>query len=236
MSSQALVQIFQAVTLVGAALTAVRLFRTSLRKRYPVFFSYFIFWVLNSIWPFFLSGSSHTYYWFWVCTEPIYWTFYVLVVWELCGLVLEKHPGLATLGRWSMFLGLAFSVIVSVASLIPTMRPAGAQWRTTRFLLAVEYGVTLTLVIFLLLMMFLLKGYPVRLSRNVVLHAALFTIFFISNSVGMLFQRLFGTQLYTAVDSVLMAISAICVIVWLIFLNPAGEEVRLDLPHYLPGL
>jgi hypothetical protein len=234
MSSHALVQVFQGVTLVGAALTAGRLFRTGLRKRYPVFFYYFVFWVLNSIWPFFLSGSSHTYYWFWVCTEPIYWTFYVLVVWELCGLVLEKHPGLVTLGRWAMGLGLAFSTVISLASLIPTLRSAGAQWRTTRYFLAVEYGVTLTLVIFLLLMMFLIKGYPVRLSRNVVLHATLFTIFFISNSVGMLFQRLFGTVLYTAIDSVLMAIGAICVFIWLIFLNPAGEEVRVNLPRYSP--
>ena len=65
--------------------------------------------------------------------------------------------------------GTAVAVIVSVASVIPSLRRAAPQWRTTQYLLAADRGVTLSLVIFLLLMMFLLKGYPVRLNRNVIL-------------------------------------------------------------------
>ncbi len=234
MLSHALVQVFQSVTLVGAGLTVAKLVRTGLRRRYPVFFWYFAFWVANSIWPFFLSPASPGYYWFWVCTEPINWMFYVLVVWELCGLVLEKHPGLVTLGRWAMYFGIAISVTISFVSLIGTMKSGRPQWQTTRYLLAADRGITLSLVVFLLLMMFLLKGYPVRLSRNVVLHALLFTIFFISNTIGALCQALFGTELYTAIDSASMGISAACVLVWLFFLNAAGEKVRVNVPHYAP--
>ncbi len=234
MSSHALVVVFQALTLIGAGLTAVRLLHTGLRRRYPVFFCYLLFWVVNSVWPFFLSAASQSYYWLWVCTEPINWIFYVLMVWELCGLVLEQYPGLVTLGRWAMYFGVAVAVIVSFASLIPGIRPAGPQWQTTRYLLAADRAITLSLVIFLLLMMFLLKGYPVRLSRNVILHATLFTIFFISNTIGVLFQGLFGTGLYAAIDAALMGISAVCLLTWLFFLRAAGEDVRVNLPHYAP--
>ncbi len=235
MSSHALVELFQAVTLAGAALTVGRLSHNGLRARYPIFFCYFTFWILNSVWPFFLDASSHAYFWLWVCTEPINWIFYVLIVWELCGLVLEKHPGLVTLGRWAMYSGLAVSVLISFLTLIPSLRSAGPQWQTTRYLLAADRAITLSLVIFLLLMMFLIKNYPVCLSRNVILHATLFTIFFISNTIGAIFQGFFGTPLYTAVDSALMAISALCVLVWLFFLTPEGEQSRVNLPHFAPA-
>ncbi len=234
MPGRALLQVLQTVTLVGAALTAARLYHTGLRSRYPIFFCYFVFRVVNSIWPFFLNAASPSYYWLWVCTEPINWVFYVLVVWELCGLVLAKHPGLVTLGRWAMYFGTAVAVFVSLASVIPTLRTARPQWRTTQYLLAADRGVTLSLVVFLLLMMFLLKGYPVRLNRNVILHATLFTIFFVSNSIGGLLQGLFGTTVYAAIDSVLTGIAAVCVLAWLFFLNPGGEEVRVNLPNYSP--
>jgi hypothetical protein len=234
MSSNALVPVLQLVTLTGAALTAARLVRTGLRPRYPVFFSYFLFWVANSIWPLFLNGASHAYFWLWVCTEPINWIFYVLVVWELCGLVLEKYPGLVTLGRWAMYFAVVVSVIVSFLSIIPGIRRGGPQWQTTRYLLAIDRGVTFSLVIFLLLMMLVLKAYPVRLSRNVILHAVLFTVFFISNSIGSLFQNLFGTALYTAIDTALLGVSAACVLIWLVFLNPAGEGAPETAPRVVP--
>ncbi len=234
MANSALVPVLQAVTLTGAALTSIRLARTGLRARYPIFFCYFLFWVANSIWPLFLSGSSHAYYWLWICTEPVNWAFYLLVVWELCGLVLEKYPGLVTLGRWVMYSAVAIAVIVSFLSVIPGIRSGGPQWQTTRYMLVADRGITFSLVIFLLLMMLVLKTYPVRLSRNVVLHAVLFTVFFISNTVGALFQSLFGTALYTAIDSVLLGVSAACVLAWLFFLTPAGEEVQENATQLAP--
>jgi hypothetical protein len=156
------------------------------------------------------------------------------VVRELCGLVLEKYQGLLTLGRWAIYFGLVISAVISVISLLPKIRSFGHQWRTIKYLNAADRGITLTLLVFLLLMMVLIRNYPVRLSRNVILHAGLFTVFFISNTVVGLFYNLFGTQLYQPISTGLMAISSLCVLAWLFFLRPEGEEVRLDLPHFTP--
>jgi hypothetical protein len=237
MPSQALVLLLQIVTLAGSALTAFKLHRTRLRFRYPVFFWYLVFLAANGTWPLFLSPRADLYEHLWVCTEPISWTFYVLVVRELCGLVLAKHQGLTTLGRWAMYAGIALSVTTTLITLIPRIRPAAPQrTKILGYLLAADRGVTLALAVFLLVMMFLLRGYPVLLSRNVVLHVSLYTIFFISNTLAVVLASMLGHDLYMWVDTGLMVVSVACILSWLFFLTPAGEEERVNLPHFRPEL
>ena len=222
------------VTLSGVALTALKLYKTGLRGRYPVFFWYFAFWTINGTWPLFLPPASNLYYWLWVFTEPVNWLFYILVVRELCGLVLEKYQGLNTLGRWAIYAGIAISGLISVISVLPRIRSTGREWETLRLLLAADRGITLGLAIFLLLMLFLLRGYPVRLARNVLLHATLYSIFFVSNTLDSVLASMLGQQLYTIVDILLMSVSAICVLTWFLCLNPAGEEVEVNVPLFTP--
>src|ERR1035437_313351 len=124
MLGPALVTCLQVGSVLGYALTSLKLVRTGLYHRYPVFSCYLAFGALNSTWPLFLSVSSAWYQYLWVLTEPIYWIFYIWVVLELCRLVLERHRGLYTLGRWAMALGMAISVTLSVLSLLPRVRPA----------------------------------------------------------------------------------------------------------------
>ncbi len=232
MADYTLVRVLQLITWVGIALTVAKLYKTGLRRRYPVFFWYFAFWSVNAVWPFFLSVKSGLYFWLWAFTEPVNWVFYILVVRELCGLVLEKYQGLYTLGRWAIYGGIAVSVVLSTISLLPRVRSATSQWRTTRYLLAADRGVTLGLAVFLLLMMFLLKGYPVRLNRNVLLHATLYATFFVSNTLDSVLANVLGHQLYVILDVFLMTVSAVCVLTWLFWLNPAGEDVQVPVPAF----
>src|ERR1700730_11183971 len=102
MSSVALVSFLKIVSLAGSALTALKLFKSGLYRRYRVFFAYFVFRLVDSIWPFFLDLNSPKYFYSWVLTEPVLWVFYLLMVFELYRLVLENHKGLYTLGQWAM--------------------------------------------------------------------------------------------------------------------------------------
>src|SRR6266576_365911 len=127
MTSVALVSFLKMVSLLGSVLMALQLYRTGLYLRYPIFFVYFIFRILNSIWPFFLEVSSSLYQQVWVLTEPIEVVFYVLMVVELYKLVLEKYKGLYSLGRWALYLSLAISVGISAITLLPRIKPSMAQ-------------------------------------------------------------------------------------------------------------
>ena len=232
MTTAALVSCLKIVSLSGSALTACKLYRSRLYRRYPIFFAYFVFRVPNGTWPFLLDIKSPTYQKVWMLTEPLLWAFYILLVFELYRLVLEKYKGLYTVGRWAMYVGTAVSVAISALSLMVKIR-ASAPQRSNLFgyFLAAERGIDLSLAIFILLILFFLSRYPVALSRNVRLHAILYSIYFLSNTFGLLMRGLFGLRLMDEVDVLFMGATTGCVIAWLFLLNPAGEQVRDELPR-----
>src|SRR5579871_1941688 len=101
MPGASLVSVIEWASLVGSLLTAFKLHRTGLYRRYRVFFAYFLFRVANAVFPLLLDRGSPAYFRYWIFSQPVVWVFYVWVVLELCRLVLEKHRGLYTLGKWA---------------------------------------------------------------------------------------------------------------------------------------
>jgi hypothetical protein len=228
MPSHALVLFFEWVSLVGASLTGLKLFTSGLYRRYRFFFIYLVSLVPYCICLLVLDVNSGLYQKFWTVTTPLFWLLYVLVVFELCGLILEKHKGLYTLGRWAMFAGLAVAVTVSLLSLLPHIAPATPQRsRIMGYILATERGVDFSLAIFILLILFFLSRYPVPLSRNVAVHSVVFSVFFLSNSLGILLRSVFGLHVNDQVNLFLMGTSSACLVGWLVLLNAKGEKVRL---------
>ena len=241
MSSHLLVLVFQAMALLGAILTAYKLLKTGLHRRYWAFFLYFVFRILNGSLGLMLDIKSNAYFYCWVLSTPISWMFYILVVREIYGLVLERHKGMYTLGRWLMYFGVALSVILSVLTYLPHF-PAPLAQRSqlhlknsiVTYILVVNRGATFGLAVFLVLMVFLLSLYAVTLSRNVKIHTTLFACFFLTSSIVALLRGMFGLQLYNAVDTGLMGISSICTFAWFFLLTAKGEAARRDLPSFGP--
>ncbi len=227
MTSAALSSFLQALLLVGSALTALKLLTSGLHKKYPVFFFYFVFRVPNSLWPLFLDFRSNTYFWLYVGTLPIVLMFYVLLVRELYRLVLYDYRGLQTAGRWAMYASLAGAVAISILTLIPKIQPSMPQRSKTMNLVVVsERGIDTALAIFIFLLLALLSRYPIQLRRNVRVHAVVYSIFFLTGTMGMTARALLGLKLMGTLNTVNTIINVCCVFAWLILLNPAGEEVR----------
>jgi hypothetical protein len=154
------------------------------------------------------------------------------MVFELYRLVLERHKGLYSLGQWAMYAGIIFSVGLSALALLPHITPQMRQpskWAMP-YLTAGERGVDFSLAIFLLFMMFLLSWYAVPLCRNVVVHAVIYTIFFLSNALGLLLYNIFGLKNMDALNAGTTAMSCACVLAWFFLLSKDGEEVRIRQP------
>jgi hypothetical protein len=230
MSAAALI-VFQILSLIGSVLTAAKLFQTGLYRKYHFFFLYFLFRIPNTVWPLFTDSESKLYFFFWVATEPVTWFFHAIVVLELYRLVLERHKGLYTLGRWAMFAGVGASVTISLISLIPRLTlPMTQQSKTMFWYLAMERGFMLGLAIFLLFMMGFLVLYTVPISRNVKMHARVYTIFFVSNYLSFLLRSLFGYQVAPLTSGISQFVSMVCVFAWFFLLSPKGEEVKTSTP------
>ena len=219
--------ILQGILLLGSILTVFRLYTTELYRRYPFFSLYFAFRIPNSVWPLLLDVRSNQYLHFWVITEPIVDIFYILMVFELYRLVLEKYEGLYTMGRWAMYVFSAVSLTISILTLIPRIRPKAPQAsKVLGYVVALDRGICLSLAIFLILLLVFVAVFPsVKLSRNVRVHAMIYPIFFLSTTMAMLLRSLFGTQLGNQFNLLFSAISAAAVVAWLVLLSQAGEEV-----------
>ena len=219
--------------LVGCCLTLFKLIQTGLARYYRAFFAFFTFWVIQTGAGLLLGQSSKLYFRFWTLTLPVEWVLGMLVVRELCGLVLERYRGLKTAGRWGMYAGVVIAAAISILTLLPQLKPAQRS-RVLPYIFPIERGINFSLAIFLLFMMFLLSRFPVKLSRNVIVHTALYTIFFLSNALNTLVHTFFGVGVPPMVDLSLLAVSAACTWLWFLLLSRKGEEVQMNLPHYTP--
>ena len=225
MTSAVLVSGLRAVLLLGSVLMVLKLYRTGLYRPYPIFFAFFIFRIPNSIWPLFLDVSSNLYLHVWVLTGPIALGFYVLMVVELYRVVLEKYKGLYSLGRWALYASLAISLSISAISLLPRIKPNMPQSsKIMAYILATERGIDTALAIFIILILCFLSFFPVQLSRNVRMHALVFSIFFLSNTFVVLMRSLFGLRMADQVNTILLGITSASVVAWLTLLRTAGED------------
>jgi len=225
MTNDALVSFLRAVMLLGSILMVFKLYRTELYRRYPVFFSFFLFRIPNSIWPYFVNVKSNQYFWMWVVTSPIVLAFYVMMVAELYKTVLDRYKGLYTLGRRVMYGSVIISLMISAVSLLPAIQSNVPQRsKNIKYVLAADRGVNTALALFIILILCFVSFLPLRLPRNTRVHALVFSIFFLSNTYVLLMRSLFGLEIADNMNTVLVGVTTASVIAWLALLQQRGEK------------
>lgn len=224
--------VLQIFSLLASALLAIKLFHTGLWRKYRVFFWFCCVRVADSLWPLFFSGTgSLNYLHVWMLTQPILWLFHILLVAELYRLILEGHPGIYSIGRWAMYGAVAIAVCISVLTLLPHFTPKTTQQsKYLRLEFSTDRGIDFALAIFLLLILLFLSRFPIKLSRNVLVHSGVYTVYFFINSLAVFLRTLFGITASASTSLLLMAGSCVCLVAWLVLLNPRGEQVQTNFP------
>jgi hypothetical protein len=99
-----------------------------------------------------------------------------------------------------------------------------------------ERAVYFSLLVFLISILVFLMQYPVALSRNIIVHSMVFSVYFLGNTVIYLLLSMRGYDSIPAVTYALSAITLAAVGAWLVLMNPAGEIRKVSLrPHWMPG-
>jgi hypothetical protein len=225
-----LVFIFQVILLAGICATVLKLLKTGLFRRYPWFFAYFASRIPGTACLFILNVRSTAYWYFWIATILLGWFFYIQVVREVYSLVLERHRGIYTLGRWVLYCAVAVSGTISLLTLPQSAPGRSLLGRIGAYISACDRGITLSLAIFLFIMLLLLSQYLTVLSRNVVVHSMLFAIYFFTTTVYNLVRTFFGIKVAGVSDTALLGASAVCVWSWFFLLSREGEKARMVLP------
>ncbi len=229
MSGPSILSLLWGFTIVANATAALRLYQLDLNRVYRFFFIYLVITTARSLLLLPFNVRENMYGLIYLATLPILWVFYILIVLELYSLVLQNYAGIYSLGRWTLYGALFFTVAISVLTLIPSWGNESSRllfWCTT-----VERGVDFSLVIFLLLILIFLTRYPVALNRNIIVHCIVYTVFFLGTSMTILVRNVVGHELMRELNNVLQVISAGCYLVWIFFLTRAGESRITMLRH-----
>lgn len=226
---------FLIISVVGCVLTALRLLWSGLYKRYPAFTLYISLLAVDGIWPVVIPQKSIIYARVWTFSAPTLRFFSIFCVLELYRLMLERYKGLYSLGRWVMYIASTLSVVISLLMLLPRIPPSTPQaTKYITYAFAFNRGVDFSLTIFILLTLVFLSRYPITLSRNIVVHASLLSVYFLSRGTYLLVRRAMPRSSMPTLDLAFSGIVALCTIAWLFLLTPRGEEVKASRPRFSP--
>ena len=210
-----------------ALLLVCKLVFTRLHRIYFWFFIMLCFQALQSLGMMPLKPDSDLYAWAYFLTQTALWVLYVLAVLELYSLALRKHQGLASLSRWFMLGALLVSVIVSALTLSADLsRPAG-EFPILEYFSVFERGAAFSLVLFLLLLTGFLLWTPISIRRNIVVHASLYSVYFLATAALFFLRNIKGAELREAVCIALLSANALCLLLWILLLNKRGEEILM---------
>ena len=227
--------IFNVLIMGGLALLAGRMYFSGLFHHYRAFFAFLVFDALRSAAMAPLSPSGFAYEVAWVCTEPLEWFFYVLVVLEIYALVLRDYRGLATVGRWCLMAAVSVAMAAAFLTLLAPSHPSQQSRLMTCYYVA-ERAVYFSLAIFLLTILALLMRYPIALTRNIVAHSLIFSVYFLSYTFLYELLTALGHRAIGVVTYSVMSVYVAVLCAWLFLLTRGGELRSRQLrPSWMPG-
>jgi hypothetical protein len=213
------------VNLIGSALVAWRLYSLDLYKKYRFFFLVIVVQVARSVSLLPFDTRTQIYYEIWVWTEPVLWLSYILVVYELYSLVLMQYRGIYSVGRRFFFAGVAISsVAANVLVMATTATALGGRQRMLYPYSLVERSIFGALAIFLFLLLVLVTWFPVPLSRNLLIHATIYTGYFFINNVFVMIWQLAGNKVAALTNDVRLLTAIVCYASWVFLLSRSGEK------------
>jgi hypothetical protein len=202
-----------------------KLVSTGLNRIYFWFFIMLCFQALQTPVLMYLHGPTTLYGWSYMLTQAALWVLYMLAVVELYSLALRKHQGLSSMSRWFMLVALLVSVAVSALTLWADLSQPAEKFPYLLYFSVFERGVAFSLVVLLLLITGFLLWTPISIRRNIVVHASLYSAFFLATAALFFFQNIKGFELLVGVSVALLSANAVCLLLWVLLLNKRGEEI-----------
>lgn len=215
------------VCLVGYGALLCKLWYERLWGTYPFFSSYLAYRFVRGVVLYWLPYNTNAYARVWAVSAPLGWLFYILVVLELYSLVLRDYRGIASLGRWTLMGALGISILISALTLSADLSNPAEGFPRVLYFTVIERGVISSVVVFLLLITAFLVWYPVPLSRNVIVYSVVYSVYFLSTTLGLLVRNIMGNEVTSTVHLVLMSVTLCCLVVWIVLLNRRSESATL---------
>ncbi|HWF07695.1 MAG TPA: hypothetical protein VG297_04475 [Bryobacteraceae bacterium] len=161
-------------------------------------------------------------------STPVLWILAYLVVLELYRLILEDYPGIASVGRKAVSWAMGLAIVVSVAYAIPDLRISGGKFPVLRLYFVAERSIVLGLLLFLVLIQLFLFRYRLRLSRNRMIYATGYALYFGVGVAQDIIYTALGIRVVYTVDLWIVVAAGMILLGGAALLSRKGE-VRVQL-------
>jgi len=180
----------------AAMVAAVRLLTLGLARRQNSLVSFLFVTALALLVLSFLAPASQEYFRVFLVSTVLFWLVSFQSVKEMFALSMIEYPGIRTAARWTLYVSLGTSFLVSAALTLSHWQrgPHGAV--NLYYIQVADRVIVLTLAVIVAGLLFFLSRYPLHLSRNTYVSCGFFSAVFLCQAAADLIDT-FDTRLYS---------------------------------------
>ncbi len=157
------------------------------------------------------------------------WIVYGLMLREVYAGIFSDYPGIAVLGRWSVYGALFGTVIVAIASTPAGRTVAGLERSLLPFVEIVANCFTLGFSLLISIILVVISRYPIHLQKNVFLNAILFGVVLFGEAGGVIADLLTKRHNMGLINFMVTLNTAVCFCIWPFLLSCEGQTRVLRL-------
>lgn len=202
-----------------------RLIRGKIYRIYGSLFWYWLAQTLGNVALLSIPLETRRYVYAYWTVQTVTIVMAVFVVLDLYRITFLDHPAVASFARRSMLAAMVLAAVVTLsgAALDPNILP-GRYPAIHRFA-TFERSMNFLILMFMLLIGALLLWFPIKVRRNIVVYMSGFALFSGSRSIALLVSNLLPVSDLRLVSTVLLGLTLLCLVIWIVGLQPEGELV-----------
>ena len=218
----------------------IRLLVLRLERVYRVFCLFLMAEFLASLLAFLdaLSPNSFPdYRIMWMASRTVIWIFTLWTVYSLLNAVLLRLPGILKFSRKVLNSAFVAAIILGILSIRPEYSASGFSGyndpvaRILGLWIVLDRVVcTVALLVLLSILAFVL-WFPVEVSRNLIVFATGFLVYFAAKTALWLTRSFWSHESLNLVSNLNMFIASGCFAYWAVFINRAGATVPVTIGH-----
>lgn len=229
-------QALQTLGLLLPAALLVRLWREGLHTRYRAFYASLAFDCCAAAAMYLARPNSNLYSEIFFASTAIAWVLRYRVLRELCVLVFHDHPGIESAVRLGVRVSLVLAILTPLAILALARVQSGSVFPLLDQFFLFHQSVAFFLTILFSGTVAFVAWFPVALRRNILLYCLGFSVRFIGGSILLLLRNVVtSTSGRIVASQVDMTLEVGTALLWLIWLNRAGEQPLVSIGRHFRG-
>jgi hypothetical protein len=156
---------------------------------------------------------------------------YALMIREIYASIFSAYPGIAVLGRWCIYATVSTMTLVGIASLFAAWRLSVNLKTILPMVETAAHCLTLAFALLVLIILLTISRYPLRLHKNVLVNALLFSGILLGEALGLIADQITLRGQTAEVNLAMSVNTLVWLSLWPILLSKEGQTQVIQLRH-----